>query len=87
VHRASFDNLDVRKGRSTLRCIGSTATLQSQKRDEDTNRGFNLVTLKRKENQVTSIEARSFGWTANGFSLEASRSFEHNAGALRELSS
>ncbi|MFT5743544.1 MAG: hypothetical protein ACI86S_001614 [Paracoccaceae bacterium] len=67
-----------------LRSIGSTATLKSQARNEDTNRGFNLITLRRKDSEVTAVETKSFSWLASGLQLATHRVFEYRGGNLSE---
>lgn len=56
---------DISIGNERLVRSGAPSFAQSAKdRPEDTFRGFNLLTLNRKNNNVTSLKIDSFGWTS-----------------------
>ena len=63
---------------SFIQVMGSTFTLKSSKRDEDTSRGFNLIEIKRSAGVVTGVEVTSLVFERSGVRAKETTVFARN---------
>ena len=83
IHESILTDEKINNAR-LFRSGAATFTKLSKDRNEDTLRGFNLLTLHRSKHEVKSLSASSFGWVNRGILPIQECYYELHEGMFRE---